>query len=235
MMRRLVGPRWSVPVVACVALIALAVGTGIVFLPHGQAAHASGSGEGGPCFVPTGSSPVCQFDGYFVTADYTVQDTSTCANGVFTSFSVYAADNVIQNPPGSPTGSPLASVYYSRYNGCTYEYDYGYGEILGANFSSTGNLGTASVHAAIPLSQYGNSSNVTITLSLNWTGVGTIGTTIDNRQLRMGDVTTITRFKGENRSAVVTGTVFDGTTTFNVAVTGDMNSTQTGTIQIMQS
>jgi len=237
MKRRLLSSRRSVKVVVAgsIAVVLLAIGAGVFFVPRGHVVQASGSGDGAPCFVPDSGTPVCHFSGYFVSAVATTQDTSTCSDGVITSFTLYAADNVTQTPPGRPTGSPLASVYYSRYDNCSYEYDYGYGEILGADFKSTGNLGNATVNATIPLTQYGNSTGTTITLSLTWTGVGSIGTTIDTQQVRMGDVTTKTHFKGENRSAVVSGTVSDGVTTFTVATSGDMNSTQTGLVQVTNS
>jgi hypothetical protein len=211
------------------------VGAATFFSSQGRAAHASGSGDGGPCSVAPEVSAVCHNSGCFVEGTYsTVEPSAMCANGILTSFTFNLWDNVTRDGSGQTTGPSMASVFYRQINQCDYTYDQGYGEVTTAMFKCTGNLGSATVAAADPVPLY-SGVTATETVNLTWTGVGDIGSNMGDKQVRMGGFTTITKFKGENRQAMLSGTVSDGTTTYNVAATSDITSTQIGSIQVVQS
>ncbi len=198
-------------------------------------AHASGTGEGGPCFVPTGSTPTCQFKGFTASADYSSYDTTTCPGGVYTYYSVYAADNVQIDPSTSTTGGPLVAVFFSRWDNCTYSYTSYYGETTTANIKTTGDLGSATAQATIQLQDWSANPGPTVTVDVTWTGFGDISTTVDSISRRTGDTLYKSRFTGSNRMAMVNGTISDGTSTYAIATTSSMNDAQGGTILISHS
>lgn len=194
--------------------------------------HASGVGDGGPCLVPTGSTPTCQFKGFTASAYYTHVDTSTCANGVYTSYAVWASDNVEINPSSSPTGGPLVSVAFSQWNSCTYAYASYYGETTTGSVMTTGNLGSATAQATVQLYDWSYTPGPTVTVNVTWTGFGDISSSTDAITHRTGDTLYKSRYTGSDRQAAVSGTLSDGTSTYPIATTNTMADAQGGTILI---
>lgn len=218
------------------AVVIVAVGVVGFTMQHTAApVHASGTGEGGPCFVPSGGAPTCQFKGFTASADYSRYDTSTCANGVYTYYSVYAADNVQINPSTSTTGGPLVAVFFSQWNNCTYSYTSYYGETTTATIKTTGDLGSATAQATIPLQDWNYNPGPTVNVNVTWTGFGDISTTMDSVSRRTGDYLYKSHFTGSDRQAMVNGTITDATSTDTIATTGSMDDSQGGTILIQHA
>lgn len=219
-----------------VVIIVAAVGmVGFNMQRSAAPVHASGSGDGGPCLVPTGNAPTCQFKGFTADAYYSSYDTSTCPDGVYTYYAVYAADNVQINPSTSTTGGPLVGVFLSQWNNCTYNYGTYYGETTAGNIKLTGDLGSATAQATIQLQDWSSNPGPTVTVDVTWTGVGDISTTVDSISRRVGDTIYKSRFTGSDRMAMVNGTISDGTSTYTIATTSTMNDAQGGTILIEHS
>lgn len=221
---------------ALATIVIVAIGV-VGFTMHHSAAtvHASGSGEGGPCFVPTGGAPTCQFKGFTATADYSNYDTTTCPSGVYTYYSVYAADNVQIDPSASTTGGPLVGVFYSQWNSCTYSYSSYYGETTTATIKTTGDLGSATAQANIQLQDWNYNPGPALSVNVTWTGYGDLSTTVDTISFRTGDTMYKSRFSGSNRMAAVNGTISDGSSTYTITTTGSMYDAQGGTILIQHS
>jgi hypothetical protein len=195
-------------------------------------AHASGVGGGGPCVVQTGGAPVCHFKGFTADANYSSVDRSTCSNGIYTYFAVQVFDGVQINPSSSTTGDPLVYVYFSQYNNCTYSNNWYYGETTTADIKTTGNLGSATVKATVPLADWNQNPGPTVTVDVAWTGFGDTSSVMDVQSRRDGGLMTISRFTASNRMAVVSGTISDGTTAYTIATTSVIKDVQSGTVQI---
>lgn len=196
--------------------------------------HASGTGNGGACFILTGSTPTCQFKGFTADSEYSSYDTSTCPDGVYTYYTVYAADNVQIDPSNPTTGGPLVAVFYSQWNNCTSDYSSYFGEGAGS-IKTTGDLGSATAQATIQLQDWTYDMGPTVTVDVTWTGFGPISTITDNISSRNGDTIYRSRFTGSNRMAMVNGTISNGTSTFTIATTGTMNNATGGDIFLQHS
>jgi hypothetical protein len=195
-----------------------------------QSARASGVGGGDPCYSATGSTPSCHFKGFTAEASYSNVDQTTCASGVYTYYSVYATDNVVTNPSNAASG-PLVSVFYGTWNNCSSTYS-SYGATVPAAIQTTGELGSASLQATVPLHDWSNNPGPTLTVNLTWTGFGPLSTTVEDMTTRTGDSVFKSRFTGTNRMAQATGTISDGTTTVNINTTTTMFDAKGGTISI---
>lgn len=218
-----------------VVIIVTAVGVvGFNMQRSAARVHASGTGNGGACFVMTGSTPTCQFKGFTADSYYSSYDTSTCADGVYTYYSVYAADNVQFDPSNPSTGGPLVAVFYSQWNNCTYDYSSYYGEATGS-IKTTGDLGSATAQATIQLQDWSYNMGPTVTVDVTWTGFGPISTVTNDISSRNGDTIYRSRFTGSNRMAMVTGTISNGTSTYTLATTGTMNDATGGDILLQHS
>lgn len=197
--------------------------------------RASGSGGGGdPCYGATGSTPSCHFKGFTAEADSSNLDQTTCASGIYTTYSVYATDNVMTDPSPYIATGPLVSVFYGQWNSCTYSYTT-YQVTAPAAIQKTGNLESASLQATVQLHDWSNNPGPTVTINLTWDGFGPLGTMADDMTYRTGDFVYKSRFTGSSRMATVTGTISDGTTTANIDSTIKIFDAKGGTISIQHA
>jgi hypothetical protein len=218
-----------------VVVIVAAIGVVGFNMQHSAApVHASGTGNGGACYVMTGSAPTCLFKGFTADADYSSYDTSTCAEGVYTDYTVYAADNVQMDPSNSTIGGPTVFVGYTQWNNCTYEYTSYYGEGT-ATIKTTGNLGSATVQATVPLQDWSYNMGPTVTVDMTWTGFGPISTVSENISSRNGDTMFRSRYTGSNRMAMVNGTITSGASTYTLTTTGTLSDATGGDILLQHS
>lgn len=197
--------------------------------------HASGSGGGGPCVVMTNATPTCHFKGFSAQSYYSSVDRSTCANGVYTYYGVYASDNVQVDPSSSTFGGPLVSVFTSEWNDCTYSYSSYYGETTDASIKTSGSLDTATVQATIQLSDWSNNPGPTVTVDMKWVGFGSTSTLSDSITSRTGDTMYKSRVTGSSRQAMADGTLTVGSTPVTISATSMMYDARGGDIVIQHA
>lgn len=195
--------------------------------------HASGSGGGGGyCFVMTNATPTCHFSGFSAQAYYYSVDRSTCANGVYTYYGVYAADNVQVDPSTSTVGGPLVSVFTSMWNNCTYSYSSYYGQTTNASIKTTGTLDTATAQATIQTQDWNHNPGPTVTVDMKWVGFGSTTTLSDMITQRTGDTMYKSHVTGSSRQAMGDGTLTIGTTPVTISSTTVMYDASGGDILI---
>jgi hypothetical protein len=224
--------RWRLLALGGTILVILGISAGTFALVNRPPAAASGSGgEGGACLPPQGKEPVCHFSGFSADARYSSVDTTVCADGVYTDIYVFAGEGVTKDPPGPPEGGPQASVFLTRYNACTYQYD----QFSNATWEQvdvrvTGRLDTATLQATIPWDGVGGDPSRVIHLDVTWKGFGDIASTSVSKTTRMGNIMLKTKMDGENRMAMVNGVVTYGDERYTITGTTTISSAKGGTI-----
>lgn len=228
--------RWAFLTLALALAVAACVATVIGFtLAGGRAAHASGPGGGGPCPQQWDGTPSCQFKGFTAAAQTFFEDTSACPDGVETQVQVLIAQDLSHGVPGSATETEYASLAVYQYDSCTYSYTDYYGSVTTADLQVQGRIDGATVHATIPTTvNFTDQAGPTFMLDMTWKGIGTVAKLTTSRDYRNGDIMTRTRMSGDDRMALVNGTVSDGASVYTISGMSDISYVQTGSLAIMQ-
>ncbi len=199
--------------------------------------RASGTGGGGgyggynECLY-TGGDPACHFSGSVAQALFNTGGDGT--NCVFTSMNVFVSENVIHNQPGTPTGAPHIFVSVFRYDNCAYtmlEDSFGY--TTGFDYTHDASMESASVNATVPLTDYVTGTTRNVTLNLVWKGFGNVDSYMDNYEYQTGHTIFRSHFSADDRQAIVTGTLTDGTTSSSLGPNlARLYNAQGGTLDI---
>lgn len=201
--------------------------------------HAAGTGGGGggygPACAPLNGAPTCHFSGASAYAQYTNTSSDGC---IYTSAGMWIFENLVSDQPGGPTGGPVMWAWIYKFDMCNFtDLEYGYGYTNAVDFTHDAALESATVSATmqLPTPPWDSTPPVNATINLKWKGVGSVTSYLDSFQTRTGSTIYRTHYKGDNRMAVVSGTLSDGTTNF--AATPTMSSLyvmQGGTLDIIQ-
>lgn len=196
--------------------------------------HASGTGPGGSCYyMATSTTPACTFSGHTGWAD--AQSNSGC---VSTNTWVYVSDNFARD--GGTTGqSSFVYLNTYRYNSCTWDYSWGwaYDDAGTVQFSSTANTLTAQGNlTGYTYDSYGTPSPATFTLDLTWKFLGEPNRDVSAFHHQAPNFVTNLHYTGTSGSAIVTGTLSDGTTNFMTSPSTDAEwlNAQSGTFVTIQ-
>lgn len=203
-------------------------------LAGGRVAHASGSGDGESyCSQQWDGTPACHVKGFIGNAAYSGTDTTTCAAGIYSRISIYAAETLSHSLPGAATDTPYASIGIMQYNSCTSQFMQYYGYTTTADLQVTGRIDGAVLHAVIPTMDYwSGQEGPTITVDATWKGIGDVAKLTTTRDYRNGDIMTKMRMTGDDRMALTNGTVSDGTTTYTISGMSEISYAQVGELVI---
>lgn len=206
-----------------------AVVAALVLLPSlSRPVHASGSGGGG-CY-PT-SGPVCTFNGQ--TASVAFESTASCT---VTDIFVFATANLSRNG-GTTQTSTFLNLSTEVYDTCTGNISEGFGQAFTPTVQSSS--GALTAQGSIDVQDFnsdGTMSTTTYTVNLTWQGVGKPSRQVDSFHFQSPGYITQSHFTGTSQSALVTGTLSDGTTNFagNSPTFGEYLSADSGTFVIIQ-
>ena len=201
-------------------------------LRHVHASGTGGGGGGGYGCSPSNGAPTCHFKGASAYADYVNSD-----GCIYSSAGMFVFDDVTSDQPGGPTGGPVMYVSLYKYDMCNLvDLEDGYGYTTAVDFKHDAALESASVTATIQLSDpYTSASPTNVTINLTWKGVGSVTSYLDNYQIRTSTSLYRTHFKADNRMAVVSGTLSDGTTNFAATPTmSALYNSVGGTLEIIR-
>jgi hypothetical protein len=219
----------AISAVVGVVAIAAVVATLMLMPALSNPVHASGSGGGG-CFPTDGH--VCTFKGE--TGFATFQSTTSCT---VTNIFVFANANFEHS--GATTTQTFAILNLSTqvYNSCTLSFSYGNGQDFNPTVQSTSNVLTA--QGSVDVLTYnpdGTTSTTTYTVDLTWKGFGRSTRQVESTHFQSAGFITQSHFTGTTRSALVTGTLSDGTTNFagSSSTLGESLSADSGTFVIIQ-
>lgn len=202
-------------------------------LTHPHPAQARGIPQ--PCEQPVAGQPTCHFSGFNSYAQVNQVDYSTCSGGVWTQIGISFSDNVLKDSSGPATTTQLAYVFISTYDSCSYtDQDY-FGPATSLTLKTTGKMDTATLQATVPTADWNGNGGPTFTVNATWKGIGEINSVMDNNHQRSGDTIILIRTSGENRMAMVHGTITDGTTTYTIGDVTTMNDSKTGSLLITQA
>lgn len=202
-------------------------------LVGGRAAHASGGGDGGFCPQQWDGTPSCQFKGFTAGAQYFGEDTSICADGIYTTVQVFVAQDLSHALPAPATATKYADVGIYQYNSCTYASTAYYGYITTADLQVTGRTDGATVQAVIPTTvNWTDQAGPTVTVDLTWKGIGNVANLTTTRDYRDGSIMTRMRMSGDDRMATVNGTISDGAITYTISGMSEIGYAQTGALAI---
>lgn len=194
--------------------------------------HASGTGVNG-CF-PTAGTTTCHFSGINSMADFSSSDLgSSC---VYSWTSVFVSDNVVASEPGVTSGTPFVAVNIFKFDQCSYTVllDQS-GMTTTVDFRHDASLQSASVAATVPTTDSLTGATSNFTISLQWRGVGPLSKVMDQQATRSQHTVFRTRYMGDTRTAIVSGTFSDGTTNYAATPTlSNIFETQGGTLDIIQ-
>lgn len=201
--------------------------------------HAAGTGGGGGGYgfgcAPLNGASTCHFSGATAYAEYVqYPDSSGC---IYSSAGMMVFDNLQSDQPGGPTGSPTLYVSIFKYDMCNYNVlEDGYGYTTAVDFKHDAALQSASVSATMQISDpYTSTPPINVTVNLTWKGVGSVTSLLDTYQLRTASTLYRTHFKADNRMAVVSGTLSDGTANFAATPTmSTLYNAQGGTLDIIR-
>jgi hypothetical protein len=220
----------AVSAVVGVLAISAVVAT-LVLLPSlNRPVHASGVGGGG-CY-PT-SGPVGTFKGQTASASF--EATTACT---VTDIFVFVNANFSRSGGATQTSSFL-NLSTEMYNTCTGSYSEGVGQDYNPTVQSSSGALTAQGSADVQTynSSDGTTSTTTYTVNLTWKGFGKPSRQVDSSHFQSPGFITQTHFTGTSQSALVTGTLSDGTTNFAGSSTnfGESLSADSGTFVIIQN
>jgi hypothetical protein len=168
--------------------------------------HASGTGGGG-C-TPT-SGPVCTFKGQ--SGDATFESTTSCT---VTDIFVFANANFSRSGGTTQTSSFL-NLSTEVQNTCTGAFSEGFGQAFNPTVQSTSDGLT--VQGSVDVQTYnddGTTSTTTYSVDLTWKGFGKSSRSVESSHFQSAGFVTQSKFTGTTQSALVTGTLSDGTTNF---------------------
>jgi hypothetical protein len=215
---------------AVIGVLAIsAVVASLVLLPSlSHPVHASGSGGGG-CFPTTG--PVCTFKGQ--TADATFESTSSCT---VTDIFVFANANFSRSGGTTQTNTFL-DLNTEVFNTCTGDFTDGFGQSFNSTVQSSS--GTLTAQGSVDVQTFnpdGTVSTTTYTVDLTWKGFGKSSRQVESFHFQSPGFITQSHFTGTTQSALVTGTLSDGTTNFagSSPTFGESLSADSGTFVIIQ-
>lgn len=217
-------------VVGVLALSAV-VATLVVLPSLSRPVHASGTGGG--CF-PT-SGPVCTFNGQSGFA--TFEGTTSCT---VTDIFVFVNSNFTRSGANTQT-SAFLNLSTEASNSCTGSFSEGFGGDFTPTVQSSS--GTLNVQGSVDVQTYtfnsdGTTSTTTTTYSVNltWKGFGKTSRQVDSFHFQAPDFITQSSFTGTSQSALVSGTLSDGTTNFagSSPTFGESLVADSGTFVIIQ-
>ena len=206
-----------------------AVVTTLVLMPAlSRPVHASGSGGGG-CF-PT-SGPVCTFKGQ--TAFATFESTTSCT---VTDIFVFVNANFSRSG-GSTQTSTFLNLSTEVFNTCTGDFTEGFGQAFNPTVQSSS--GTLTAQGSVDVQTFnpdGTTSTTTYSVNLTWQGFGKSSRQVDSMHFQSPGFITQSHFTGTTQSALVTGTLSDGTTNFagSSPTFGESLGANSGTFVIIQ-
>jgi hypothetical protein len=148
-----------------------------------------------------------QLSGMGAEAVFNSVDPSGC---VETSVNVFGAELAVKEGPGKPVGGPLAEVWVSQFNYCTFEFLQAFGETVDAVFNADRTLNEARLRGTIPAFDSNSNTEVGVEVDLIWTGTGERVSGSERERVRMPGFQATEWFKGVRREAVVAGTVVVG-------------------------
>lgn len=181
--------------------------------------HAGGTGGGGGGYgsnecLYTGGDPACHFSGAAAQTGFSIGGDGT--NCIFTSANVFVSDNVVHSQPESPTGGPYIFVSLFRYDNCADTMlEDSFGSATGFDYKHDASMESASVNATVPVTDYVTGTTRNLTLNVVWKGFGNVDSFMDNYQFQTGHTVFHSHFSGDNRQAIATGTLTDGTTSYS--------------------
>lgn len=116
------------------------------------------------------------------------------------------------------TGAPLVTgpaglMWISKYNWCTWEFSWGYGEILVSKYTLKGNLSEATIVGTANLNVYDQNNNyysIPYTLNLSVVGSGILMNGMNSSSNSYGKIRVQSRFTGSSRDGTTTGTISSG-------------------------
>jgi hypothetical protein len=217
----------AISAVVGVLAIAAVVAT-LVLLPSlSRPVHASGTGGG--CF-PT-SGPVCTFKGQ--TGFATFEGTTSCT---VTDIFVFANANFTRSGAATQT-STMVNLSTEVYNSCTQSFSEGFGQSFNPTVQSSGTLTVQGTVDVQTFNSDGTTSTTTYTVDLTWKGFGKSSRQVDSSHFQSPGFITQSHFTGTTQSALVTGTLSDGTTNFagGSPTFGESLGADSGTFVIIQN
>jgi len=190
--------------------------------------HASGTGGGG-CYPTSGH--VCTFKG--LTGDATFESTSSCT---VTDIFVFANANFSRSGGTTQTSSFL-NLSTEVQNTCTGAFSEGWGQAFNPTVQSTSDGLT--VQGSVDVQTYnddGTTSTTTYSVDLTWKGFGKSSRQVESSHFQSAGFITQSHFTGTSQSALVTGTLSDGTTNFagSAPTFGETLGADSGTFMINQ-
>lgn len=223
-MRRLLSRRTQFLAVGLAAAVALSLSIGAMLL-NGRTAHAGGpGGVGNACAANANGQPRCHFSGFSAQASFGVSDDCT-----FTTVQVFVADNIIHDQPGQPNGGPFVGVSIFKGDFCQFTFsDLGGTTTSDITLHTTGALDSATVSAVVPVQDFANGTSGTVSVNLTWHGFGSLDSSIDTQHIRSEHFSLHSHVVADNRTAAYSGTVSDGTTTYNLNGTSFLFSVKSG-------
>jgi hypothetical protein len=217
----------AISAVVGVLAIAAVVATLVLLPALSRPVHASGSGGG--CF-PT-SGPVCTFKGQ--TAFATFEGTTSCT---VTDIFVFV-NAAVTRSGGATQTSTFLNLSTEVYNSCTQSFSEGFGQAFNPTVHSS--AGTLNVQGSVDVQIFnsdGTISTTTYTVDLTWKGFGKSSRQVDSLHFQSPNFITQSHFTGTTQSALVTGTLSDGTTNFagSSPTFGETLGADSGTFVIIQ-
>jgi hypothetical protein len=118
------------------------------------------------------------------------------------------------SPPGRPQTIQYSSVWVSivDYNWCTGEYHqdiFGYAELPASSLVVDGQLGWATLNAAVLAYDYTADEEVTLDIAMQWEAVGPLMTGRWTSHFRGPDFSYHARWQGSSRDAIASGRISD--------------------------
>ncbi|MGZ3637759.1 MAG: hypothetical protein ACXVCX_07970, partial [Ktedonobacterales bacterium] len=173
------------------------------------------------------------FNGINATAYFSPSDTgSSC---IYSWTTVFVSDHVT-GEPGVTSETSFAGVNIFKFDQCTYTVVQDqFGIATNVDFKHDASLQYASIDATVPVTDYLTGTTSNFTISLKWRGVGSLSKVMDQQSTRSQHYVFRTRYTGDTRAAIVSGTFSDGTTNYAAApALATLYSTQGGTLDIVQ-
>jgi hypothetical protein len=163
-----------------------------------------------------------------------LSSTGSCLQN-YVSVSARIGDGKTGQP--KPSEQHAATVIVDTHDTCTGEQIRGaYGEpTLGAGQLTINNLDSASMKAEVELFDFKSGANISIFVSLTWTGVGVPTSGNNHEHFRTPAFSYNSYFNGTFRDAIAFGTVTDGTTNFTIgpAESAHLSSVKNGTVYVI--
>ncbi|MGB3206412.1 MAG: hypothetical protein WBB28_15600 [Crinalium sp.] len=153
-----------------------------------------------------------------------------------TGVSVFGANNVTKNSPGSPTTQKDAYLYYWNYNFCTGAASSGYGSSTDFTFTADKQLNSASLTGTFTVTDYNSETTKNVPVSINWTGTGEISRGNSHSRYQGAGYSSNYRSTGSYRQANVSGSVTVDGSNILAGLTGygNLNSSTSASLEIIR-